>query len=133
MSTKRYYYDNPTAAIWMLQNFGMEFESPVLGRDIPLLDLIQMLAIGMTRPILVKKSSEALLEPQKDDMVDLGDHGIAFVVERKDNNIDCALFDASTGMFKSGYWHRRWVPVIKRGSVNFHWPKLGDRGELGYV
>lgn len=69
MENKRYYYTNPVAALWMMQNFNMEFESAVLNREIPFNDMLQIIAIGMTRPVVIKENSLSILEPQYGDLV----------------------------------------------------------------
>jgi hypothetical protein len=123
MKNKRFYYTNPVAALWMMQNFNMEFESPVLGRDIPFIDLVQIIAIGMTRPILIKENSVSILEPRiNDDVFNFVWDSFFQIRNERD------LFAVNEAMkVKTEY------EIVRRNRIIFHHPQMGNHEELGYI
>lgn len=130
---ERYYYSCPIEAAYMIKHHGIKIDDhPWRNAD----DAGAKISIGMEEILDIAKETKVvetwffvhpdsvkLLEPQENDLVDLGDHGFAIVVARDGNNIDCALFDASSGLLKTGYWHRRWHPIIQRNNKPFVMPK----------
>lgn len=140
---ERYYYDDAIEAAYMIEHFAfgiltehryyaaMSELNPDLNKDFYYLtplgaihEAASQIESGRTDcKYYFHPDSVKLLEPQENDLVDLGDHGFAIVVTRDGNNIDCALFDASSGLLKTGYWHRRWHPIIQRNNKAFIMPK----------
>lgn len=127
----RYYYADPLAAAWMAKHHEMKFEhlwmfdrSP-FGCELAFSGNVNIQAGSDNSHVkfYIHPDSLHLLEPRKGDLVDLGRHGFAFVTDRDDNNINCALFNPDIGVFKDGYWHRRWHPIIQRDGAVFMWPE----------
>ena len=72
----------------------------------------------------VHPDSLAIHDPIEHDLIDLREHGFAFVTEVSGNNINCALFHIDGCEWHSGYWHRKHIAkIIQRNGKAFHWPE----------
>lgn len=133
--TKKLFYTDPLAAIYMAREFGVKFiDAEKLVYDdgdinyfFDIFANVDDVINAYTKEHYIHPDSYDIFEPQKDDLVDLGDHGFAFVTERKGNNINCALFHIENCAWKDGYWHRRWVPIIQRNNKPFFTPESEEQ------
>lgn len=126
----KYYYDCAIEAAYMAKNFGIKIQ--LWNRDVDTGETTYhdlenektiLGAYGFPIRLLVHPDSVVSLEPIKDDVVDTDRCGFGFVTEREENNINVALFQPNEGIFKDGYWFRRWIKIVSRGGKSFIMPK----------